>query len=241
MDKKIALVTGASHGIGKAIAIKLLENNYYVILNYYKSEKEANEILSKYTQNLEIYKADVSNYNEDEKMISDILKKFKKIDLLVNNAGIDLVETISDTKIDDYRRVMDINFSSVFYLTKLVSSEMIHYKSGNIINISSIYGETGASVESIYAASKACINAFTKSCAYELAPSNIRVNAIAPGAIDTRMNNFLNNNEKNDLVNSIPLGRLGTPMDVAEGVIFLEKCSYITGEILNINGGWKPC
>ena len=148
--------------------------------------------------------------------------------------------TIRDISTEDFDKILKTNLYSYFYMCKAVSDNMIQNKNGSIINISSIYGETGASCEVPYSISKGGINSLTKSLASEFAPSNIRVNAIAPGAIDTKMNSFLSDEDKKSLIQEIPIGRMGKPEDVAKCVLMLEKCDYITGEIINVTGGWKP-
>ena len=239
MDKKIAIVTGSSRGIGAEIVKKLAENNYFVVLNYNKSYEDARKIQDLY-DNVEIYKADVSLFDEVKSLVNYTLDKYGKIDLLVNNAGIDFWGTINDISVEQFDKIIKTNLYSYFYSCKLVSENMIKNKSGSIINISSIYGTTGASCEVAYSISKAGIDGLTKSLAAELAPSNIRVNAISPGVIETSMNSFLSDDEKKNLVNEIPLGRIGKPSDVADCVLYLENCKYVTGEILNVTGGWSP-
>lgn len=240
INNKVAIVTGASRGIGAEIVKKLSLNGYYVILNYNKSFDEANKIKQNY-RNVEIFKADVSIFDDVKNLVDFVIKNYGKIDLLVNNAGIDIFGTINDISIDDFDKIMRTNLYSYFYTCKLVSDFMIKNKFGSIINISSIYGKTGASCEVAYSISKGGIDALTKSLASELAPSNIRVNAIAPGVIDTSINSFLSDEEKKNLIESIPIGRIGRPEDVANCVLFLENCDYITGEIIDVTGGWKPC
>ena len=189
--------------------------------------------------NIHIFKADVSKYEEVCNLVNFTINKFGKIDLLVNNAGISLIKTINDTTISDFDNILKTNLYSAFYTCKEVSKYMIHQKSGNIINISSIWGLIGASCEMAYSVSKAGLDSITKSLAKELGPSNIRVNSIAPGIIDTKMNNFLNEEEKKQLISEIPLEKIGTPDDIAECVLFLVKSNYITGQIIQINGGWN--
>lgn len=239
MDKKVAIVTGASRGIGAGIVKKLAENNYSVVLNYNNSFEDAKKLQESYS-NVDIFKADVSVAANVKALVNYTLEKYGKIDLLVNNAGIDFWGTINDISIDQFDKITKTNLYSYFYTCKFVSENMIQNKSGSIINISSIYGSTGASCEIAYSMSKAGINGLTKSLAYELAPSNIRVNAIAPGVIDTSMNSFLSDDERKNLLDEIPIGRIGSPSDVADCVLYLENCKYITGEILNVTGGWRP-
>ena len=238
IQNKIAIVTGGSRGIGNSIVQKLSQNGFEVVLNYNSSYEQAKQIAMT-NSNIHIFKADVSKYEEVCNLVNFTINKFGKIDLLVNNAGISLIKTINDTTISDFDNILKTNLYSAFYTCKEVSKYMIHQKSGNIINISSIWGLIGASCEMAYSVSKAGLDSITKSLAKELGPSNIRVNSIAPGIIDTKMNNFLNEEEKKQLISEIPLEKIGTPDDVAECVLFLVKSNYITGQIIQINGGWN--
>ncbi len=238
IQNKVAIVTGSSRGIGAEIVKTLSKNGYNVVLNYNKSKDLAENIANNYS-NIYPYKADVSKYNEIKNLVDFTIKNFGKIDLLVNNAGIDLVKTINDTSIDDFDNVLKTNLYSAFYASKEVSNYMINQKSGHIINISSIWGLIGASCEMAYSVSKAGLDAMTKSLAKELGLSNIRVNSIAPGIIDTDMNSFLSEDEKNELYKEIPLKRMGTVSEIASCVLFLENNPYITGQILQVNGGWN--
>ena len=238
IQNKIAIVTGGSRGIGSSIVQKLAQNGFEVVLNYNSSYEQAKQIAMT-NSNIHIFKADVSKYEEVCNLVNFTINKFGKIDLLVNNAGISLIKTINDTTISDFDNILKTNLYSAFYTCKEVSKYMIHQKSGNIINISSIWGLIGASCEMAYSVSKAGLDSITKSLAKELGPSNIRVNSIAPGIIDTKMNNFLNEEEKKQLISEIPLEKIGTPDDIAECVLFLVKSNYITGQIIQINGGWN--
>ena len=238
IQNKIAIVTGGSRGIGSSIVQKLSQNGFEVVLNYNSSYEQAKQIATT-NSNIHIFKADVSKYEEVCNLVNFTIDKFGKIDLLVNNAGISLIKTINDTTISDFDNILKTNLYSAFYTCKEVSKYMIHQKSGNIINISSIWGLIGASCEMAYSVSKAGLDSITKSLAKELGPSNIRVNSIAPGIINTKMNNFLNEEEKKQLISEIPLEKIGTPDDVAECVLFLVKSNYITGQIIQINGGWN--
>ena len=198
--EKVVIVTGASRGIGREIAKELAEKGYIVIANYNKSEKQAQD-LQKENKNIEIYKADVSNRNEVKEMIKYILGKYKKIDILINNAGISSYKLFTDVTDEDWNKIIKNNLYSVFCVTQEVLPNMISNKNGCIINISSIWGIIGSSCESIYSVSKAGIDAITKSLAKELGPSNIRINSIAPGIINTNMNKNLNKEEINQIKN----------------------------------------
>ena len=237
-QNRVAIVTGGSRGIGASIVKKLSQNNFSVILNYKNSVESAKQIAFE-NSNIDIFKADVSNYDEVCNLVNFAINKYRKIDLLVNNAGIDLIKTINDTTAQDFDNIIKTNLYSAFYTSKEVSEFMIQAKSGNIINISSIWGLVGASCEMAYSVSKAGLDAMTKSLAKELGPSNIKVNSIAPGIIDTDMNKFLSNEEKNQIINEIPLEKIGNPNDIADCVLFLANSDYITGQIIQINGGWN--
>lgn len=235
---KVAIVSGGSKGIGASIVETLASSGFDVVLNYRFSANKANDIASKFS-NVVTFQADVSDHAQVKSLVDFTISKFGRIDLLVNNAGIDFINTLSDTSDSDFDMVLRNNLYSAFYLSKEVSPYMINAKSGLIINISSIWGIVGASCEMAYSVSKAGLDAMTKSLAKELGPSNIRVNSIAPGIIDTDMNSFLSKEELSEIVNDIPLERIGLPSDVANTVLFLDKNSYITGQVIQVTGGWN--
>lgn len=235
--EKIALVTGASRGIGREIALNLAKKGYKVIANYNKSKQQAIE-LEKENENIEIYQADISLREEVQKMIKYIIDKYNKIDILINNAGISETKMFTDVTDDDWNKMIKNNLYSAFCVTQEVSKNMIHWKQGCIINISSIWGIVGASCETIYSITKAGIDAMTKSLAKELGPSNIRLNSIAPGFIDTDMNKMYNEQEINDIKKEIPLERVGKTIDIAKCINWLIDDEYTTGQIISINGGW---
>ena len=240
--KKVILITGASRGIGRALAYGLArDESNIVIANYNKSEDKANELKKELTllgKNIEIYKADVSKRNEVEEMVSFVLNKYGKIDVLINNAGISFVKMFIDVSDEDWNYVINTNLYSVFVTSQEVAKNMISRKSGVIINVSSIFGVIGASCESIYSVTKAGIDAMTKSLAKEFSYSNIRVNSIAPGLIDTEMNNDLSEEDIKALEEEIPLGRMGKPEELVSTVKMLIENTYITGQVIEINGGW---
>lgn len=236
-ESRVAVVTGSSRGIGAEIVKRLASNGYNVVLNYNSSFENAQEICSMF-DNVYMFKADVSNVSEVKKLIDFTFERFKRIDLLVNNAGCDLIKMISDTSFDEFDKLIKTNLYSAYFASKFASEIMVRAKSGNIINISSIWGNAGSSMETAYSVSKAGIDGLTKSLAKELGPSNIRVNSIAPGIIDTSMNSFLSDEELSSIVSDIPLERVGTCKDVADVVMMLETCSYITGQVIAVNGGW---
>lgn len=235
---KVAIVSGGSRGIGASIVETLASSGFDVVLNYRFSANKTNDIASKFS-NVVTFQADVSDHAQVKSLVDFTISKFGRIDLLVNNAGIDFINTLSDTSDSDFDTVLRNNLYSAFYLSKEVSPYMINAKSGLIINISSIWGIVGASCEMAYSVSKAGLDAMTKSLAKELGPSNIRVNSIAPGIIDTDMNSFLSKEELSEIVNDIPLERIGLPSDVADTVLFLDKNSYITGQVIQVTGGWN--
>lgn len=235
---KVAIVTGGASGIGLSIAEKLLKNNYQVIISYNSSTDSARSLLEKY-ENLDIFQVDLSNPENTQSLIDFAFSKYRKIDLLVNNAGVDLVKMINDTTFDDFDYIMKVNLYSPYFLARGVAKHMIDAKYGNIINISSILGITGGSCESAYSISKAGLDGLTKSLAQEFGPSNIRVNSIAPGLIDTKMNSNLTTDEINNLVMDFPISRIGTPDDIADLVLYLENAGYVTGQVIQVNGGWN--
>ncbi len=234
---KVVLVTGASRGIGREIAIELANKGYKVIANYNKSEERALQ-LKEENPSIDIYKTDVSEREEVKQMIQYILNRYEKIDVLINNAGIAEANIFTDVTDQEWDKMIKNNLYSVFCTTQEVLPCMIHRKEGCIINISSIFGIVGASCESIYSISKAGIDAMTKSLAKELGPSNIRVNSIAPGMIDTEMNNNLTIEDKKNIAEETPLGRIGKTSDIAKCINWLIEDEFTTGQIISINGGW---
>lgn len=238
---KVILVTGASRGIGRAIAKDLALDGNMVIANYNHSKDKAEELqeeLKRNNINMDIYQADVSKREEIESMVEYVINKYGRIDVLVNNAGIDLVKLFTDVTDEEWNYVINNNLYSVFCVSQQVVKHMINAKNGVIINISSIFGQIGASCESIYAVSKAGIDGLTKSLAKELSLSNIRVNSIAPGLIDTEMNNDLSEEDIKNVETEIPLKRIGRTEEIAKTVKMLIECDYITGQIISVNGGW---
>lgn len=240
MSKNI-IVTGGSRGIGEAIVRMLTESGYNVILNYNKSEDLANNIkeeLKNKGYNIEIFKADVSKREECKKLVDYSIEKFGNIDVLINNAGISQIKMFTDLTDDDWNNMIQTNLNSVFYMTQEVAHHMIKQHNGNIINISSVWGLVGGSCEVHYSTVKAAINGFTKALAKELGPSNIRVNAIAPGIINTDMNKEIDKEDMENLKNEIPLGKIGQPTDIARCAKWLVEDEFTTGQIISPNGGW---
>lgn len=234
---KVAIVTGASRGIGKQIAKDLSNHGIKVIANYNKSEEQA-KLLQKENQEIDIYKADVTKREEIKQMVEYAINKYGKIDILVNNAGIAEAKIFTDVTDDDWNKIINTNLYSAFCVTQEVLPNMIHNKSGCIINISSVWGIVGSSCETIYSISKAGMDSMTKSLAKELGPSNIRVNSIAPGFIDTDMNNMYSIEEINCIKEEIPLGKIGITEDISKCVNWIIEDNYTTGQIISINGGW---
>lgn len=243
MNNKTALITGSSRGIGRATAKLLANNGYNVLINYNKSEKEAmnlyNELKSQGCS-VSIYKADVSNVNEVNSMVKFCIGQFGRIDVLVNNAGIAKDQLFTDITNEDWNEIMNVNLNSVFYTTQIALKYMIPEHSGKIINISSIWGLVGGSYEVHYSTSKAAIIGMSKALAKELGPSNIQVNCIAPGAIQTDMLSNVSNEILENLKDETPLMRLGTPEDIANCVLFLasDNSNFITGQVISPNGGF---
>ena len=238
---KTAVITGASRGIGRATAIEFARNGYNVLANYNNSEKEASELEKMLTEegySIKVFKADVSKSSEADAMIEYCLKEFGGLDVLVNNAGISQDKLFTDITDEDWERMMSVNVTSVFNCSRKALKHMIWEKSGSIINITSMWGETGGSCEVHYSASKAAIIGMTKALAKEVGPSNIRVNAVSPGVIMTDMCAYYGEETLNELKEETPLMKLGKPEDIAETVYFLaEKGNFITGQVVGVNGG----
>lgn len=224
------LITGGTRGIGRQTAILFKKSGYEVFVTYVKSSDEA-EKLEKIGINTIM--ADVSDF---EAML-EAKKKIGSVDILVNNAGISYWGLLSDMKIEEWQRILDVNLTGTFNCIKLFSPDMVNKKCGSIVNISSMWGVTGGSCEAAYSASKAGIIGLTKALAKELGPSGIRVNCVAPGVIKTDMTKNLSQEDFCALSEETPLGAIGTAEDVAEGILYIARAKFITGEVLNINGG----
>lgn len=241
MNRKVVFVTGSAKGIGKGIATEFAKNNYIVVLNCKNSVDKMMETareLKNYTDIMTL-QCDVSNYNEAKKAVDSIVEKYGKIDVLVNNAGISYIGLFNTMEPNQWQNVISNNFNSVLNCTHSALQHMVSNHSGTIINISSMWGQLGASCEAVYSATKGAINSFTKALGKELAISGIKVNAISCGAIDTEMNSFLSKEEREDLENEIPAGRFGTTEEVAKLALYLASndSNYINGQILSIDGG----
>lgn len=242
LKDKVAIVTGGSRGIGKAIVLALGKEGVKVLINYRGNESAALETLDELKKlggEGEIFKADVSVEEEVEKMFNFVLEKWGKLDILVNNAGITKDNLLIRMKDEEWDQVINTNLKGVFLCTRAAIKIMMKQRSGKIVNISSIIGLRGNIGQANYAAAKAGIIGFTKSVAKEVASRGITVNAIAPGFITTDMTEVLSEEMKKRILDEIPLGRFGTPEDVANAVKFLvsDEASYITGIVLSVDGG----
>ena len=235
MNSNIILISGASRGIGRQIAIDLSQTGYTVIANYNKSEQSAKELQTQF--NIDIFQADISKSTEIKQLTDYVLKKYGKIDVLINNAGISQTKLFTDIIDEDWNQMINTNLYSAFKLTQNCLPSMIHNKSGSIINISSMWGQVGASCESLYSITKAGIDAMTKSLAKELGPSGIRVNSIAPGFIDTDMNKCYSKEDVQSIIEETPLEKIGTPSDISKCIKWLIEDQFTTGQIISINGG----
>ena len=219
---KKVLITGGATGIGKAAALLFKEKGYDVYITYNKTVPDFDGI--------DVVKCNLSSLSD----IDNLFNKVKDIDVLVNNAGVSLIKMINDITAEDYESVMNVNARAVYFCSKLAAMQMIQKHSGAIINNSSMWGEVGASCETLYSMSKAGVIGLTKALAKELAPSGITVNCVSPGIIDTRMNHIFS---KEELAEEVPLERLGSADEVAAAILFLAENSYITGQNLSVNGG----
>lgn len=236
-----AIVTGGAKGIGKAAVKELASMGINVVANYNTSEEQAKDLkeeLQSKGYNIEIYKADVSKREEVKKLVQYTKQTYGDIDILINNAGIDQWKMFTDTTDEDWNTMLQTNLTSAFYTIQETLKYMLPKQQGCIINISSIWGITGASCEVAYSVSKAGMDGLTKALAKELGPSNIRVNSIAPGAIMTDMNKNLTPEEIEEVNKQIPMGRFGMPEEVAKCVKWLVEDTYTTGQIISPNGGW---
>ena len=242
MAKKVVLVTGASRGIGKAIAIKFAKKGYHVVINCARREQELMQTkkeIEGYQVSCLAYLGDMGDFSDCTELFKSIKKHYGCLDVLINNAGVSYVGLLQDMTSEDWERTLNTNLTSVFNCCKLAIPMMLESGRGKIVNISSVWGNVGASCETAYSATKGGINAFTKALAKELAPSNIQVNAVACGAIDTEMNQWLEDEMLIRLVEEIPTGRLGQAEEVADLVYHLGyKNAYLTGQIIGLDGGW---
>ncbi len=240
---KTAVITGASRGIGKATAEVFARAGYNTVICYNNSQSEAEELCYKLkNEGLSVFvrKLDVQISNDVESFFSEIYDLFGSIDVLVNNAGVSSFGLLTETQNSEFLRVNSINYKGTFYCCRECARYMLKNHKGSIINVSSMWGLSGSSCESVYSASKAAVIGLTKALAKELGPSDIRVNCVAPGVIDTKMNASLPQETMNELAYSTPLCRIGKPEEVAEAILFLasDKASFITGQVLSVDGGF---
>lgn len=242
MNSKYGIVTGASRGIGSAIAEKIASEHVNLALCCEKNIEKLNALAEDLKNSFQIevltYQTDVGNPDSISEMADDIKNHFPRIDYLVNNAGISYVGLLTDMSREQWDRMISVNLSSIFYMMKEFVPGMVHEKNGSILNISSMWGTAGASCEAAYSAAKGGVNLLTRAMAKELAPSGIRVNAVAPGCVDTDMNAVFSEDEKKDLCEEIPLGRFATTDEIADAAWALMNLSYVTGQILGADGGF---
>lgn len=235
---KTVFITGSSRGIGKRAAELFYENGYNVVINYNSSEKEASELSQKLSGSIAL-RGDVSSEKDVKEMFEKAITHFGKIDVVINNAGVSFSKLVTETTLYDWERLFGVNVTGTFLVSKYASEHMIKNHSGKIINVSSIWGVSGASCESCYSASKGAVISFTKALAKELGPSGITVNAITPGFIDTEMNRNISAEDREAFCEETPLGKIGTPEDVAKLLLFLasDGADFITGQIIGCDGG----
>lgn len=241
--KKTVLITGAAKGIGESLARVFAQNSYNVALHYNKSEEEAHNLCKLLCDNgcsAFLFRSDLSEKNAPQNLVSEVVEKFGRIDVLINNAAIAQTAPFTETEDSDGAKVINVNLLSAMECAKYASLDMLKRKSGKIINISSVWGICGAACEVYYSAAKAGINGFTKALAQELAQSNIQVNAIAPGVVETDMINNLTPEEKEELKKQIPANRFASGYEIAKTALFLASsdADYITGQIINVSGGF---
>ena len=239
---KTVLITGASRGIGKQIAIIFAQNGFNIVATCHNNIDTLSSLKnepSKYNVNIFLFQGDLSKQSTISNLIKFLKNNNISVDVLINNAGISVVGLIQDLSIDDWNYIWNTNVTAPIFLSKELVPHFLHNHSGKIINISSVWGNVGASCEVAYSATKGAINSFTKALAKELAPSNIQVNAISCGIIDTDMNSHLSSDDINEIVTDIPAGRIGTPKDIALTALSLVNGSdYLTGQIITVDGGW---
>ena len=241
--KKTAIITGASRGIGAAIASTLAQEGYHLALFCHNNIDMLNDLASKLKEEYKIevycYSGDISDPGFTIPACDSAIQKLDHVDVLVNNAGIAHIGLLTDMSLDEWDKMISTNLSPIFYTAKSIVPSMLAKKSGNIINISSMWGTVGASCEVAYSATKGGINSLTKALAKELAPNNISVNAIACGVVDTDMNAMLTDEEKTALSEEIPAGRFCLPSEIADMVLSIIKApSYMTGQVIGVDGGF---
>ena len=241
--KKTVFITGASRGIGRACAIYFAQKGYDVGINYLNNKEKADEVadvVRSMGRSAYIYQGDVADFEQMKSVITQCTNDLGHIDVVVNNAGIAQQKLFTDISPKEWRKMFSVNVDGMYNVLQAVLPYMINKKSGSIVNVSSMWGVQGASCEVHYSAAKSAVIGLTKALAQELAPSGIRVNCVAPGLIDTEMNNNLTKEDLKGVIEEIPLDKIGTPKDVARAIYFLaddEHSSFTTGAVLNVNGG----
>ena len=240
--RRVALITGGSRGIGAACVRLFAERGWAAVFLYRSRGDAANALVQELrAEGLDAaaYRCDVADAGQVRATVAEILRLYHRVDALVNNAGVAHIALVTDTSEADWQRVFDVNMGGVFRVTQAVLPGMISRQAGSIVNVSSMWGEAGASCEAAYSAAKAAVIGFTKALAKEAGPSGVRVNCVSPGLIDTDMNAELDESALRELADETPLGRVGTAAEVAEAVLFLcgEGASFITGQVLGVSGG----
>lgn len=242
MTSKIAVITGASRGIGRALAEKFAQSGYHLAIccqHNTTALKEVSQSANQSGVSCLTFTGDMGDPSQAEQFFKQIRDTYPHIDVLINNAGISQIGLLQDTTPEQWDRILRTNLSSAFYCSSQAVCQMIPRKQGKILNISSVWGCVGASTEVAYSATKGGLNAFTRALAKELAPSNIQVNAIACGFIDTEMNQFLSPEDRNTIFEEIPAGRAGKPEEVADFAWHLvQDNGYLTGQVIKLDGGW---
>jgi len=241
--QKTVVVTGASRGIGAAIAARFARSGWHTVLNYHRSRERALQLEAELRAegcSVLAVPGDVSVEADADRLIDTAAEHFGRLDCLVNNAGVALDALLTDTALEDWDRLFAVNATGTFLCSRAALRHMVRRKSGSIVNISSMWGQVGASCEAAYSASKAAVIGLTRALAKEVGPSDVRVNCIAPGVIDTEMNGALTAEDLESLRQETPLLRIGTPGDIAETALFLaeDKSSFLTGQVLGVNGGF---
>jgi len=238
IEKKVALITGANGGIGYATAEVFAKNNYNLVVNYFNNSDNVINLLNSYgEENVFIYKSDVRNFDEIKKLVELGYKKFRRLDTVINTAGIIKDKTFSKMSVENWKEVIDVNLNGTFNVIKATIDILAEQGCGSIINISSIIGETGNFGQTNYSASKAAIFGLTKSLAKEMGAKGITINSIAPGFVDTHMTENIPLEIRKKILEKIPLKRFATPIEIAEIIFFISQNKYITGSIIDINGG----
>lgn len=242
MKNPVALITGASRGIGREIALTFARHGYDCVITCQLRQEALLSVHDEITAlgvSCLTFTGDLGCWEDCCRLFDEMMARFDHLDVLVNNAGIAHIGLLQDMTPDEWNRILQTNLSSCFYCSKLAIPQMLKEKSGNILNISSVWGKVGASCEAAYSATKGGINSLTKALAKELAPSGIRVNAIACGVIDTAMNHCFSDEERAALQDEIPMGRFGTPAEVGEFTYaIVSQASYLTGQVITFDGGW---